>query len=174
MNVIAVFVRKNLNFDVARANNRFFDVNFALSPKLASASRLRGFERVFQILLVLDEPHSFAAAARRSFEHHRITEFRRRFARFFKSFERFGRSRHDRNARFNRDFPRDIFPPIASIASGEGPMKVILIRHFADEFRVFRQKTVTRMNRFRAGFFRRFDNFFPAQIAFADGGAPIK
>ena len=70
MDVIAVLVGENLYLDMTRANNGFFDID-GIVAKTRECLRLRRFQCGFELALIINQPHSLAAAASRRLEHYR-------------------------------------------------------------------------------------------------------
>jgi hypothetical protein len=84
MDDVAVRVGEDLDFDVARALDSFFEINLRIAES-RSRFRLRRLKSRLQLFFRGDESHAFAAAARRGFEHDRITKARSHFERFIQS-----------------------------------------------------------------------------------------
>ena len=82
-NGIAVLVGQHLHLDVAGIDDRFFDIHFAVAKRtlrLASG----GFEGGTKFLAGVHQAHAFAAAAGRSFQHHRVADALGDFFAFFR------------------------------------------------------------------------------------------
>src|SRR6202049_3524470 len=76
MDQVAVPVARDLDFNVTRPVDRFFDVDFAV---VKSAFRFAGCfaDGGFQFAFRIDAAHPLATAARRRFEQHGVAKFPR-------------------------------------------------------------------------------------------------
>ena len=76
VNQVAVVIPKDLDFDVARALDRLFDVYVAVAERpLGFAGRIA--QRRFYVGLRRDQSHALAAAPRRRLQQDRVADFTR-------------------------------------------------------------------------------------------------
>ena len=72
IDAVTVAVTEYLNFDMTRLGNKFFDEN-PIIPKGIRRLILGRLKTLAGLAVVPCYPHAFTAAARRGFDHHRIT-----------------------------------------------------------------------------------------------------
>ncbi len=98
-------VRQDLDFDVSRPLEVFFEVHFAGPERLDRLARRR-LESRFELRLLPDQPHALAAAARGRLEEHRVAEPCRLGPCLHVVSERPRGPRNDRHARLLHAAPR--------------------------------------------------------------------
>ena len=163
---VSVLVGQHLHFDVAGINDRFLDINFAVSERTLCLA-LGGFERGAQFLAGVHQAHSFAASAGRGLQHDRIADALGDLLAFF------GRSKAARSSGNEGNASLFHLLPGAGFRS----------HHFhgarsrTDEFQsgigaglselcVLRKKAVAGMDGFGAGAFGYVEDFVHPQIRF--------
>ena len=95
INNIAMTIPKHLNFNMARRDNKFFNKDTVIAKGICRFCHGRT-HRLWQLCLIMDHPHAFAAAASRSLDHYRIADRGRRNQRFINIPNRTIGSRHAR------------------------------------------------------------------------------
>ena len=73
VNAVSGLVGKDLNFDVARLFDEFFDKD-AVVAECRAGFVLRADKAIFDFIHGPSDPHAFAAATGRGFEHHRAAD----------------------------------------------------------------------------------------------------
>ena len=101
---VDVFVGQHLHLDVTRIDDGFLDIHFAIAEG-ALRLALGAFQRGFQVLRLMHQPHAFAAAPGRGFQHDGISNAFRDALGFFKRFQSAGSTRHQRHAGFLHCLP---------------------------------------------------------------------
>ena len=79
---ISVLIRQHLHLDVARIDDRLFDVDFAVAERTLRLAP-GGFEGGTKFSPGMYQAHAFAAAAGRRFQHHGVTDALGNFFGFF-------------------------------------------------------------------------------------------
>src|SRR5262249_39922741 len=97
---IALFVAQYLNLDVARAFDEFLDIDRRVAERRLGFGGGHGESRAY-LFVRANDAHAFSAAARRSFEHHRIADLSGELSCRYLIRERFGRAGDDRRARLD-------------------------------------------------------------------------
>ncbi len=167
---VAVLVGQHLHLDVARIDDRFLDVNFAVAER-ALRLAARALERRLQFFGRVHETHAFAAAASRGLQHHRIADARRNF---FGLLERFQASRcagNKGNARALHRLSRAGFRAHGVHRRGGGADELhARLSAGARELRILGKKSVAGMNGVRAGARGNVENLLDVEIRFGRGG----
>ena len=97
INRVAVLVGQYLHLDVARIDDRLFDINFAVA-KCPLRLALCAFQRGLQLGPGVHQPHALAAAAGCGFQHDRIADLVRDPRRFFRRLQPARRARNKGDA----------------------------------------------------------------------------
>ena len=152
VNAVAMLVAQNLNLDMARLGDEFFDED----PVIAKARRclvLRRLKALARLCVVPGDPHALAAAARRRLDHHRIADLVRDLHRLVGIRDQAHIARHRRNPGLGRQFLRGDLVTHRLDRTGrradEGDTGLV---QRLGKLHVFRQETITRMHRLGAGF----------------------
>ena len=151
VDAVAMGIRQNLNFDVARLGDEFLDKDTVIAKRRRRFvfGRLEAFTRFF---VVPRDPHALTAATGRGLDHHRIADLVRDFDGFIGVFDQTHVTGNGADARFLRDFlGRDLvahcfnrFDRRAYECHTFGFQRLC-------ELGVFRQETIARVNGLCAG-----------------------
>src|SRR6056297_1622636 len=169
MTNVAMFVGDDLDFDVSRLGDEFFQVHasvaergFGFGPRCPQGRP----EHVF----ALGDPHAFAAAARGGFDQDRKTDFVRDPDRFLVVLDQAVAARHDGHFILDGDRAGGVFVAelFHRLWAGADEVESAFATDFV-ELSVFGEKTVSRMNRVGIGDFGGGDDLVDPQVAI---GAP--
>ena len=166
---IAVFVAQDLNLDVTRAFDEFLDIDRRVAEGRLGFGGGHGEGRA-HLFARANDAHAFSAAARRSFEHHRIADLGGELSGRYLIGQRFGRA-------------GTIGAPALTAATRAlvlSPINSIDCRGRADEFDsgladgagepfALREEAIAGVNRLRARFESRLDDLFAGQITLRRG-----
>ena len=150
MHDVALFVPQNLDLDVLRILQIFFDENVVVSERLRRFA-LRRPVLIDDIRLVANHPHSTASAAGCRFQNHRVSAFISEFHGLILTMNRRLDARNCRNADFLRhklglDFVTQL---IHHIRSRSDELDTCVLTGLS-KIGVFRKETVSRVNRIYA------------------------
>src|SRR6185437_2412306 len=159
-------VAKNLNLDVTRPFNQLLYVQLAIAER--SFRFARGIaEGGIHLIVRIDPAHALAAAARRSLEQNRITNFVRSSPRFSRTGHRLLGSRNDRSTCRDGDPPRfGLRPKIANRIGGRPDKCDARCLAGCSELGILAEETVAWMDRVNPMLARGVENAVDTQIAF--------
>ena len=167
---VAVVVRQDLGFDMLRVFHKLFDIHIAVAEGAFRLS-LRRVEALDQAVVVVGDPHTASAAARRRLHDDRIGQFMGDFQRL-----RFGlndpvATRRDGHFGIAHGLTGDRFIAHGFHLFRRGPDESD-IAAFADfgEVRVFREEPVAGVDRIHIADLRHGDDPFDQQITLGAGG----
>src|SRR5690606_10391681 len=166
---IAVAVREDLHFDVARALDELFQIDRALAK-----GRLRlaagGLQRRPEVLGPLDAPHALAAPARRRLDEQWVADQPGGVCQVFVGQVQLGAG-HDGHARpLDRLTGENLIAHRADGAGRRADERDALVDASLCELRALGQKAIAGVDGVRTGTFRHVQNFFNAQVALAGRG----
>ena len=162
-----MLVAKNLEFDMARPFDQFLEINLS-GAETAASHRTRALNGGQQLRFIFCRQHADATAATRRFDQHRKTDL--------------ARGSNDRVVVIGQHFRtlRHWHAVLGSEITRAGLVTHRVdpfrrradklrtgVDHFLRESRIFRQKSVTRMQAVGAGFFQHLDNGVLVEITFA-------
>src|SRR5215510_11325266 len=146
MNQVSVRVAKNLNLDVARSLDKFFQQQRTVTESLFSLTT-GGLDSFINRAFVAHNAHAFAAAARRGFDQNRKTDFDYAIAQGFDTLIFAVITRNNRRAGFRRQPAGRAFQPHRPNRRGRRAYEDDARRRAAfGELSVLRQKSVAWMN----------------------------
>ena len=164
---IAIAVAENLHLDMARAGDIFFEKETAIL-EVRQREAAHCLVEARQLLRRMAELQADAAAARRAFQHHRITDlvgFRQSLVEIDDE-RRAGQKRH---VALLRDLARGVLERKGAHMLRARPDEGnTLARERSGEFRVLAEKPVAGMHRLRARFAHGLENGIHVEIAFRD------
>ena len=147
MHDIAVLVCDDLDLDVPRP----IDVTLKINPRVPKGRLslcLRLGDRVLQRSFVDGDPHPFAPTPCGGLDQNRKTNLASRPDRVLLAFNQSITARDDRDPRGDRHLPGGIFIAklLHSLRTRTDELKIATAANFV-EMRIFRQKTIARMDR---------------------------
>ena len=168
-NRISFAIAKDLHFDMATALHILFDKKpRVLEVVLAEA--LDALVAFAEFPFVATDGHSDSATTRRTLQHNRIADLFCSRYRFLDALQK-SRSRNERNSKFPGKFLAAMLQPkfrqLTCRRTDKGDS--LPLQDFR-EFRVFAQKAVSRVNRFRTGLLDGSQDRIHVEIAFPCGG----
>ena len=170
---IAVLVGQDLHFDVAGIDDRLFDIDFAVAERTLRFA-LRRFERGTKFLASMHQPHAFAAAAGRGFQHHGVANALGHFFAFFGRSQAARGSRNERHAGFFHLLTGAGFRSHQFHGVWSGPDKLhARIGACLRELRVFREEAVSGMDGLGARAFGNVENLVHPKIGLGAGAGPM-
>src|SRR5258707_8298920 len=146
MHNLTVLVGKDLDFDMARALDNFFQIGLR-AAKRGLCFRGRGFKGRVKFRFRGDLPHAFTSATGRGLQHYGIAKLRSGVASFGETLERLGRARHNGHTGGDRGAAGAGFRthPLHSFRSWANEDQTRSL-HSSGEVSVLREKTVAGMN----------------------------
>ena len=148
---VTVAVGQNLNFNMARLGDEFFNENPVIA-KAGSRFILGRLKALARLIIIPRNAHTFAAATGAGFNHYRIANLTRDFHRLVGIRDQAHIAWNGADPRFLRQFLRgDLVAHRLDRASGRPDEGNAFFRQGFGKFHVLGQEPITRMHRFRPG-----------------------
>src|SRR6188472_2080667 len=146
MNDVAMAIGHDLKFDVARIDDKLFQIHLIVSECLLRLMT-RAMEGGFKAWLIMRGAHPAAAPAGSRLNHHRVTKFLCDFHRFILSFNDSIAARRYRHARFARSRTSSVLITHRLHRPGGRPYELD-VAAFADlhEMRILSEESIPGMN----------------------------